>query len=193
MKRRKQEFYEAVSEHPIIAAVKDEKGLQKCIRLQEIGVVFVLYGGISNIGDIVKRLKEAGKTVIVHMDLIMGLSAKEEAVVFIAKYTQADGIISTRMDQIRRAGELSLFTVYRIFAIDSRVMDHVTMNRAMSEYVDFVEILPGLMPKIIRMMQKKLTVPLITGGLITEKADVIAALDAGAVAISTTNEDVWMM
>lgn len=189
----KQEFYDAVTIHPVIAAVKNDDGLEKCLSLTEISVVFVLYGGIKNIPGIVERLKKAEKTVIVHMDLIAGLSARDEAVDFIAEYTMADGIISTRIDQIRQAKELSLHTVYRIFAIDSRVMDHVAGNRSIYEYADVVEILPGLMPKVIRMMSKNLSVPVITGGLISEKEDVIAALNAGAAAISTTNQDVWRM
>ena len=49
------------------------------------------------------------------------------------------------------------------------------------------------MPKVIRRMCRELAVPVITGGLISEKEDVIAALDAGAAAISATNEDVWGM
>ena len=32
---------------------------------------------------------------------------------------------------------------------------------------------------------------MIAGGLITEKEDVIAALSAGAIAVSSTNQDVW--
>ena len=94
---------------------------------------------------------------------------------------------------MRRAKELSLYTVYRIFASDSKVLGHVTGNRVIGEYADFVEILPGLMPKVIRRMCRELAVPVITGGLISEKEDVIAALDAGAAAISATNEDVWGM
>ena len=42
-------------------------------------------------------------------------------------------------------------------------------------------------------MKKQLNVPVIAGGLIADKEDVIQALDAGAVAISTTNESVWNM
>lgn len=188
-----QKFYDAVAMNPVIAAVKNESGLNKCIQIPEISVVFVLYGSVAMIGRLVEQLKQADKTVIVHMDLVAGLSAKAEAVDFIAQYTRADGIISTRIDQIRRARELSLYTVYRIFAIDSKVLDNVAGNRAICEYADFVEILPGLMPKVIRMMCRHLAVPVITGGLISEKEDVIAALDAGAAAISATNQDVWEM
>ena len=188
-----QKFYDAVSMNPVIAAVKNESGLYKCIENTDIAVVFVLYGSVATICTLVEQLKQADKTVIVHMDLVTGLSARPEAVDFIAQYTKADGVISTRIEQIRRAKELSLYTVYRIFAIDSKVLDNVAGNRAICEYADFVEILPGLMPKVIRMMCRHLTVPVITGGLISEKEHVIAALNAGAAAISATNQVVWGM
>ena len=35
--------------------------------------------------------------------------------------------------------------------------------------------------------------PVIAGGLISDKEDVIEALDAGAISVSTTNQDVWFM
>ena len=89
---------------PVVAAVKDEEGLTACID-SEIRIVFVLYGDICSIAGIVRRLKNAGKTVIVHLDLISGLSGKEIAVTFIHNTTAADGIISTKPALIRQARE----------------------------------------------------------------------------------------
>ena len=86
---------------------------------------------------------------------------------------------------------MDLSTIFRIFVIDSKAISN--LNRHIGDYADIVEILPGLMPKIIRRMKKQLNVPVIAGGLIADKEDVIQALDAGAVAISTTNESVWNM
>lgn len=187
----KQQLYDALSDNPIIMAIKDDAGLKACLQIPDATVVFVLYGEVATIAGIIEQLKAAGKQVLVHMDLIVGLSAKEEAVDFIAAYTKADGIISTRLEQIRRGRQLGLSTVYRIFVIDSKALSN--LNRAISDYADIVEILPGLMPKIIVRMKRELGVPIIAGGLIAEKEDVIQALDAGAVAISTTNEGVWNM
>lgn len=187
----KQRLYDALSDNPVIMAIKDEAGLEACLRVPDATVVFVLYGEAATIADIVERLKAAGKQVMVHMDLIQGLSVREEAVDFIARYTDADGIISTRFEQIRRGKQLDLSTIYRIFVIDSKALSNV--GRHVGDYADIVEILPGLMPKIITRMKKTLGVPIIAGGLIAEKEDVLQALDAGAVAISTTNTDVWKM
>ncbi len=187
----KQQLYDALSDNPIIMAIKDEAGLEACLKVSDAPVVFVLYGEVATIADITERLKAAGKQVMVHMDLISGLSSREEAVDFIARYTRADGIISTRFDQIKRGKQLDLSTIFRIFVIDSKALSN--LNRHIGDYADIVEILPGLMPKVIRRMKKQLNVPLIAGGLISDREDVIQALDAGAVAISTTNEGVWGM
>jgi glycerol-3-phosphate responsive antiterminator len=58
---------------------------------------------------------------------------------------------------------------------------------------DLIEILPGVMPKVIKRICSQINVPVIAGGLIADKEDVMAILDAGAVSISTTNETVWFM
>lgn len=53
--------------------------------------------------------------------------------------------------------------------------------------------MPGVMPKVIRQMAETLSVPVIAGGLISDKEDIIAALDAGAASISTTKEELWFL
>lgn len=186
----KQEFYDAILASPVIAAVKDDEGVEACIK-NDIRVVFVLYGEVGTICDIVDRLKEAEKTVLVHMDLINGLAVREESVRFIKRYTKADGIISTKPDLIKCAKELGLSTVFRVFVIDSKALEG--MRHHGTEYADLIEILPGIMPRIVRRVVSHTKVPVIAGGLISEKEDVIQALDAGAIAISTTNKSVWEM
>jgi len=141
--------------------------------------VFILYGEVSTIGGIVEKIKTAGKMAVVHMDLVAGLSGKIEAVDFISVYTKADGIISTRIEQVRHAKELGLSTIYRIFLIDSKVLDK--LGNRIGESADIVEILPGLMPKMITKLSKELRMPIIAGGLISDKEDVMAALKAGAI------------
>ena len=170
---------------PVIAAVKDEEGLRACLD-SEIRIVFVLYGDICSISGIVGRLKDAGKTVIVHLDLISGLSGKEIAVSFIHSTTAADGIISTKPALIRQAKELGMF------AIDSMAFENIR-RQSESVHPDFIEVLPGLMPKVIRRICAEGRIPVIAGGLITDREDIMAALNAGAISISTTNRKVWFM
>ncbi len=93
---------------------------------------------------------------------------------------------------IRRAGELDLCTVMRFFILDSMAFENIDRQLSMVQ-PDFIEILPGVMPKIIERVCKKVKKPVIAGGLITDKEDIMTALGAGAISVSSTNQKVWEM
>lgn len=176
-------------ESPVIAAIKDADGLQKCLE-SDCKVVFILYGDLCNISEIVKTIKTHDKTAIVHVDLIAGLSAKEVAVDYIKSNTEADGIISTKPLLVKRATELGLYAGQRTFVIDSMAL--TTLKRQLDSFKpDFVEIMPGVMPRVLATVRKYTNIPLIAGGLLSDKKDIIAAFDAGVDAVSTTREELW--
>ena len=103
----KQELMDAIQEMPVIAAVKDDAGLCSALTNENIRVVFVLYGDICNISSIVRRIHEAGRFAVVHIDLIAGLAGKEVAVDFIRNTTEADReCIYTRKER-----ELNMFLI----------------------------------------------------------------------------------
>ena len=155
-------------------------------------MVFILFGDICNISTIVEQIKASDKVAMVHIDLITGLSSKEVAVDFIRNNTSADGIISTKPALIKRARELSLYTTLRVFVLDSMAFENIEKQMSVAR-PDIIEILPGLMPKVIRRVCRLVKVPVIAGGLISDKEDVMAALSAGAISVSTTNQKVWLM
>lgn len=187
-----QRFYDAIEASPVIAAIKNLEGLEKCLQLEDIKVVFILFGDICNISEIIEKAKKANKIIMVHIDLIPGLESKEISVDYIKKYTLADGIISTKPSMIKRGKELSLFTILRMFVLDSMTLDNIKKNQISAE-PDFIEILPGTMPKTIKKICKEIHTPIIAGGLISDKEDVVMALSAGAISVSTTSYDVWLM
>lgn len=187
----KKEFKEALEDSPIIAAIKDDNGLKKSLS-SESRVVFILYGDICNIADIVDCVKSSGKIAMVHLDLINGLSSKEIAVDFLKKYTHADGIITTKPTLIKRARELGLYTILRLFVIDSMAYENID-RQVKAAHPDLIEILPALMPKIISRICNQTTTPIIAGGLVSEKEDIMALLQAGVTSVSSTNEDIWFL
>ena len=180
-------FKEALEDSPIIAAVKDDKGLSRCLT-SDSRIIFIFYGDIVTISDIVETVKSAGKLAIVHLDLINGLSSKEVAVDFLQKYTNADGIITTKPTLIKRAKELGLFTILRLFLIDSMAYENID-RQVKSSRPDLIEILP----KVIAKVCQSSSTPVIAGGLVSEKEDILALLDAGATSISSTNEKIWFL
>ncbi len=183
-------FWDAVEENPIIAAVKNMEDLEQCCKISDIRVVFILFGDICSIADIVKRVKRAGKIAMVHVDLIGGLSPREVAVEFLKNNTEADGIITTKPALIRKARELSMYTVLRYFLLDSMAYENI-LSQQHSVHPDFIEVLPGAMPKVIQRLCSEIKVPVIAGGLITDKESVMGVLTAGATAVSSTNHTVW--
>ena len=163
-----------LGDSPIVAAVKDEPGLERCLN-SPCRVVFVLFGDLNSVPRIVAELKTAGKTVFVHADLIEGLSAREAAVDYLIHAARPDGIISTRLPLLRFAKAKGLRTILRFFLIDSIAMENIAKMKN-ERCVDLIEVLPGLMPKVIHRVAATCGKPIIAGGLVTEKADVVNAL-----------------
>ena len=189
MERRHLRMRDLFEISPIITAVEEEEGLAKAMETDS-PVVFILYGTICTISDIVKRVKEHGKIAIVHVDLISGLGAKEVVVDFIHQNTQADGIISTKAPLVKRAMELGMIGGQRTFLIDSMALD-ITRKQLAVLKPDFMEIMPGVMPKILKTVRTYTDIPLVAGGLISDKKDIMAAFDAGVDAVSTTKPELW--
>ena len=173
---------------PVIPAVKEPETLDLALA-HDGAAVFLLCGDILNIAGLVDRVHRAGKRAVVHGDLVAGLAPKEIAVDYL-RSCGADGIISTRPHIIRRGRELGMLTVLRVFAIDSKAVGNLQKETEMVT-PDVIEILPGTLPKIIEKLSGKLPVPLIAGGLMTDKCDIVSALQAGALCASTSEETLW--
>lgn len=183
------DFKELLEEMPVIAAVKSDEELALACQ-SECKIVFVLYSDICKIGSIVAQIKQADKIAVVHLDLIEGLENKPVAVRYIHQNTGADGIISTKPMLIKTAKEAGLLAIQRVFMIDSIAFKN--MKKHLSQgHADMIEVLPGVMPKMLTRIVKEVNVPVIAGGLIVDKQDVIAALGSGAIAVSTTLPEIW--
>ncbi len=187
----KKEFKEALEDSPIITAIKDDAGLEECLA-SDSRIVFILYGDIISIQDIVEKVKNAGKIAVIHMDLINGLTSKEIAVDFLKKYTKADGIITTKPVLIKYARELGFHTILRLFLLDSMAYESIEKQLKAAK-PDAIEVLPAPMPKIVKKVCSLSPIPVIAGGLVSDKEDVVTLLQAGAICISTTDSKVWYL
>ena len=185
----RKDLLEIIADSPVIAAVKDEEGLDKSLRT-DCRIIFILYGNICSLTTIVEKIKSRDKLAIVHADLVQGLSAKIEAIDYIKNNTKADGILSTKGNLVKHATDIGLIGILRNFIIDSMAMENVKKQVELA-HPDIIEIMPGIMPEIIEKLKNEIKLPLIAGGLISDKKDVIAALSAGADAVSTTKEELW--
>lgn len=184
-------FKDTLIENPIIAAIKNDDDL-KIVLNTNVKIVIVLYGNLLKIIDICEPLKKAGKLVFIHIEMIDGLKNDESGIQYIKEKVNPFGIVTTKQTQLKYAKHLMLHTILRIFMVDSKSL--MTGIKNIKEFrPDIVEIMPGISSKTIKTIQKNIELPIIAGGLIETKKEVLDILQAGAVAISTTNKDIWKM
>lgn len=182
---------EILRESPVIASVKDDAGLRSVLR-SECKTVFLLYGSVLTISSIVQVLKKHGKMVFVDVDLLEGFASKEIVVTYLKIHTAADGVLSSKAFMVKAAKDQGLLSIHRLFLIDSMSYQNARKQVKISK-ADCVEILPGCMPRVISWLLEDMTIPLIAGGLVCDKDDVVAALKAGATAVASSNQGVWSM
>jgi len=185
------ELVELLHDDPVITSVKDLAALDEALA-SDHRVVFLLFGSVVDIDGIIARCKAAGKTVLVDVDLIDGFATRDIVVTWLGTRTGVDGVLSTKTNLIRAAKAAGLLAVHRFFLVDS--FSYHQMPRVVGQSKpDLVEILPGCMPRVISWLRDDLDVPIIAGGLVCDKADVVAALGAGALSVASSNRDVWRM
>lgn len=182
---------ELLGEVPIIAGIRNDKDLERVL-VSDIKIVFVLYGSIISITEICEQLRAAGKIIFVHVDMIDGLKTDAKGIEFIKKFVSPYGIITTKVSCLKSALHLGLCAILRVFILDSQSLQTGIQN-IHTATPHAVEVLPGVASKIINIIKKDVNVPIIAGGLINNKKDVMDAMSAGALAVSTSSEEVWKL
>jgi glycerol uptake operon antiterminator len=180
---------EYLESNPIIAAIRNESDIKAVIG-SKVVVVFILSGNLLNIKNMTERIKSANKAVCIHIDLIEGLGKDHAAIDFLKEYVKPDGIITTRANLAKYAKHAGLFTIQRLFIIDSHSL-MTGIKNVRETGCDAVEVMPGIASKLIQRIKNNIDVPVIAGGLITTKEDVIDSLSAGVLAVSTSSKELW--
>jgi len=173
----------------VIASIKTEGDIEKAIR-SDANITFLLTGNLINTKDYIDRLKAANKITFIHIDFIEGLSNTPSAIKYIAQKLKPLGIITTKSALIKYANEEGLITIQRIFLMDRNGLKR-GLEIAHKSKPHAIEVLPGIMPTIIDGLTKETHLPIIAGGLVSHKDEILHGLSAGALAISTGDPKLW--
>lgn len=173
-----------LGEKHVIAAVRTEADFAAALQ-SKVGCIFLLCSNILTLQQNIQAAHAAGKTLFVHLDMSEGIGRDAAGVAYLAGLG-VDGVISTRTGVIRAARELGLPAVQRVFSIDSQALQVST-----AAHPSYIEVMPGVIPKVIRRFCATTEVPIIAGGLIETAQEVTAALESGAIAVSTANQTLW--
>jgi glycerol uptake operon antiterminator len=182
-------FKDELIDNPVIAAIRNEKDFENVLD-SDIKIVFVLYGNIISIKDVCHRLKRKNKLTFVNVDMINGLRGDKYGIQYIKEVVNPNGIISTNGNVLKHARNLGVFTIQRLFIIDS-ISIETGLSIARTIKPNAIEILPGIAYKAIELIKSMTTLPIITGGLIYTQKDAVQALSSGAIGVSTSSKELW--
>lgn len=145
---------------------------------------------LSQLMPIKREAVRQGKKLIIHADLVHGLKTDNFAADFLCNEIKPDGIISTRSNMILKAKQNGIIAIQRVFLIDTIALEK-SYSLIEKTAPDYIELLPGVIPSMIDEVYKRTNIPVITGGLIRTKDEVREAISSGAVAVTTSNRELW--
>jgi len=145
---------------------------------------------LAEIGPIIADLKSNGRKVLVHIDMIKGLSPDEYGAIHLIQNYRVDGIISIKPKVVAVCKKRNVIAMQRIFLKDSisltRSLDVIAKTKP-----DCLEILPAVSTGIIQYIKDELHCEVFSGGLISSEVQIEACLQAGAIGITVSNPDLW--
>lgn len=179
----------ALTNHPVIAAARTPDAVLRASK-SPVAAVFLLGGSIFELEKMVQTVHDADKYAFLHIDLAEGIGRDEAAVEWCVRNLHIDGLISTRPQLIRKASDMGVVTIQRLFLMDSSSFAH-GQRLLKNTPPHMAEVLPGIAPKAVRQLCETLNKPVIAGGMISERSEILEALNAGALAVSVSDERLW--
>lgn len=175
----------------ILPAVRKIKDLEHLLS-ESFEYIVLLDSHVGHLKSLVDLAKSHNKKILLHADLIGGLKNDEHAAEFLCQNIKPAGLISTRANVILKAKQNNVLAIQRLFLLDSSALE---MSYSLLERTqpDFIEVLPGIMPDIIKEVHEKAGIPILAGGLIRSAKDVQNALLSGADAVTTSRKELWKL
>lgn len=178
-----------MSELPIIASITKIEQIEAAMR-SKVKRVNLMIGDMMTLSTIVRDLQNSGKKVYVHLEIVGGIGRDHSAVQYLADTFRIDGIVSTRSNAIAAARQAGIHSIQRIFGIDTAAIE-TAIKMIGQVQPDEVELMPGLMPRVITDLKLKINCPLIVGGLIRHEDEIREAIASGADYVSVGDTRYW--
>jgi glycerol uptake operon antiterminator len=176
----------------VIPAIRSSEFIPAAIASPAL-VVSLLYGSPMTIGDVVRKLRFAGKLPIANLDLLSGFAQDADAVSLLVKLGVA-GIVSTRQSALRAAHSQGIIAVQRTFVVDSIALHNIT--RALHHFVPHaIELLPAVAAPfaVTSLHAAKPELPVIATGLVNSLRQVEELVAHGITSVATSNSSLWIL
>ncbi|HHW55390.1 MAG: glycerol-3-phosphate responsive antiterminator [bacterium] len=183
------ELRQYLGEKAIIPVVRREEDLPAALDTGA-SCLFLVAGDITTIKRDVRLIRERGKACFLYMDFIDGLGADRATVRYLAREVQPTGLVTIKNHLLKHARGEGLLAIQNLFLLDSQAIK-TGLNSTRKYAPDGLEILPGIMPRVIREIVDTVSIPVIAGGLLEKPEDIQAAFQAGAAAVAVGRKDLW--
>ena len=176
---------------PVIPSVRSPENIRQAAKAHG-QIVYLLCGDPESLPLMSAIVTGEGKTPIVNVDLVQGLSRDGTAVAYLA-HNGIRGIISTHPEPLRCARALEMYTIERTFLLDTAALK--TALRSIDRVQqDAVEVLPAAVaPHLIRELHNsRPDLPVIAGGLISTFREIDELRNQGVISVSVSNTELWL-
>src|SRR5256885_3217180 len=183
-------LFEAFDHVPVAAVIRHAEDLPRALASQ-VPAIFFVRAPAFHLGPLVWAVQARGKMAFVHIDLIAGLGKDRAGIAFLAREIGVNGIITSHSALVAAAKAERVIAIQRLLLYDDLALPSAlaALDHARP---DIVEVLPGVIfPLVVNEIRSRLPLPIIVGGFVTEPAHRDAALERGALAVSTSTAGLW--
>ena len=146
---------------------------------------------LAQLEDLVLLMKAHKKRVLIHAELIKGLSSDEFGAIYLIQKLKVDGIISSKPKVIDICKKRGVMGIFRFFLKDSMSLEQ-SMELVRKLSPDLIEILPASAIEIMDELKQLSQHDIILGGLIKDEKQIKNLLSRGATAVTTSKKELWL-
>jgi len=174
----------------VIPAISNHQTLKKFIESSyEYGILMNFQ--LAQLEGLVEACHKAGKKVLIHSELIKGLSNDEYGAIYLIQSLNVEGLISSKPKVIEVCKKRNVIGIFRFFLKDSLSLEQSIMITRKIEPV-YLEVLPAQSTSLIKDIKNQVDAEILMGGLIQNKEQIHECIKSGAIAVTTSNTDLWI-
>ncbi|MCQ9385462.1 glycerol-3-phosphate responsive antiterminator [Brevibacterium moorei] len=175
-------------DNPVIGTLFGEAGLEEfCAAPTRFS--FVANLPLSRLDHVFSRLAEAPTLPLLNVDSVAGLTANADGLDYL-KGVGVPGVVSTHSQTVARAAGMGMLAVQKVFVTDRSNLKRAAAT-VKASHAHFVQLMPWpVVPFVDRDFLEQLG-PFIVAGFVRTEDDIRRAFDLGALAVSTSQSELW--
>jgi glycerol uptake operon antiterminator len=163
--------------------------------LAHASLLFLQGGELVELPGMLARLRSGATArlpIMLHIDLLSGLTSDEAGLRYLADLGGIDGIITVRGHMVASARRLGLASILLLFLQDGRAVER-GLHVIEQSRPDMVELVPGVAALEVAEAFARVGVPRIAGGLVRTPELAQRLLASGCAAVSSSAAGLWGM